>query len=560
LTVLYIGKRNFVDSAKLEVVVETLDESNPETAKKIREWRDAGGQPATALTQKLHELTHDPVAWLVEDLLHIVPELLAGSVACDDTTKPCPGLDYYERCKVNLDDADVVFSTHAMLCLSTIRTHTLHSGLFPTLDAIFVDEAQDLEGSMANAAGSDVSMRHLSAELRNGADIGHISERLANKLEAAVAKCRQSLDRIEGDCFIVPGRENEYPAFAQVREDADVLVSLLGKIKQHEIADATWFAKIQNWQRALEKATSGKYTVRLTYSPKLRLPSISVGPSYLRNYFQTLWNNVKSAGLLSATLYAWERHDDWSAWWIRRNLCVPKDRYREAPPFVAPWIYTTPTLFVPSEINAADLARPKDEESDERFEQWHDIVARTLKRIVVDPGGGTLILCNSYDEIAALAERLTSLGTRLIAQAADESVTRIKSIFVDKARNGKRPIWLATGGAWTGLDLMDETTSEPTKDNLLTDLVIVRLPLGRSRSVVHQTRVEKLGLGEEEASAGFLLRQGIGRLIRREGVLNRRLWFLDGRVYSKGLRGVLFRKIANSLQSYPKRQVIAFPA
>jgi CRISPR type IV-associated DEAD/DEAH-box helicase Csf4 len=202
------------------------------------------------------------------------------------------------------------------------------------------------------------------------------------------------------------------------------------------------------------------------------------------------------------------------------------------------------------------LARPETE-SEERFEQWYRNVSLTLKSIVDDAAGGTLVLCNSYDEIRALAPRLSPRRQpQIIAQEPDNSITRIKNAFVEMAREGNRPVWLATGGAWTGLDLTDETVTDPAKDNLLTDLVIVRIPLGRSRSVAHQIRVERLGLDEEFVAAAFLLRQGIGRLIRREGVQNRRLWFLDGRILLKGPRGATFSNMAKVLQFYPKKSFI----
>jgi len=485
------------------------------------------------------------------------PGVVAASIACDETTKPCPGLDSYLRCKADLDDADVIFSTHAMLCISTMRMHAGQPGLFPPFDAIFIDEAQDLESAMANVAGNDVSLRHLRAALREGTQTENISGRLWDKLDAALEQCRQSLDQMDGDCFIFPGHENEYPKFSKVCEDAEVLVSLLAKIRNKEgVTDAGWFAQIRQWRQALEQIVSGRYTVSISYSKVLKLPSLSVGPSYLRDYFKTLWESVSSAGLLSATLYAPKGSEDFSAWWIRRNLSVPKERYMEAPPFVAPWIYSTPTVLLPSESNALVLARPETEGED-RFEQWYRNISLTLKRAVDAAAGGTLVLCNSYDEIRALAPRLSSAREmRVIAQEPNDSITRIKNAFVEMAREGNRPIWLATGGAWTGLDLTDDTVIDPTKDNVLTDLVIVRIPLGRSRSVAHQLRVEKLGLEEEFVAAAFLLRQGIGRLIRREGVENRKIWFLDGRILLKGPRGATFSNMAKILQFYPKKSPI----
>lgn len=133
-----------------------------------------------------------------------------------------------------------------MLCISTMRMHGAQPGLFPHFDAIFVDEAQDLENAMANVAGNDVSLRHLRAALCEGAQTEVISGRLWGKLDAALERCRQSLDQMEGDCFIFPGHENEYPKFSKVCEDAEVLVSLLAKITNKEwITDAAWFSQIR---------------------------------------------------------------------------------------------------------------------------------------------------------------------------------------------------------------------------------------------------------------------------------------------------------------------------
>jgi len=53
--------------------------------------------------------------------------------------------------------------------------------------------------------------------------------------------------------------------------------------------------------------------------------------------------------------------------------------------------------------------------------------------------------------------------TRLIDQEPNDSIARIKNTFVEMARTGIRPIWLATGGAWTGLDLTDEGVTDPTQ-------------------------------------------------------------------------------------------------
>jgi hypothetical protein len=166
--------------------------------------------------------------------------------------------------------------------------------------------------------------------------IEHIPGRLWSRLDAALEQCRQSLDRMDGNCIIYPGHEDEHPQFAKVCEDAGVVARLLAEIKNREGVTDAWFAQIRQWRRALEQVISGDYTVSISYSRVLRLPSLSVGPSYLRHYFKTLWENVGSAGLLSATLYAQKGHEDFSAWWIRRNLCVPKGSIPRSATFCSP--------------------------------------------------------------------------------------------------------------------------------------------------------------------------------------------------------------------------------
>ena len=54
----------------------------------------------------------------------------------------------------------------------------------------------------------------------------------------------------------------------------------------------------------------------------------------------------------------------------------------------------------------------------------------------------------------------------------------------------------------------------PAHDNILTDLVVVRIPFGQNRLLVHKLRVKALGPHQEFFDAPFRLRQGIGPLVR----------------------------------------------
>jgi ATP-dependent DNA helicase DinG len=274
-----------------------------------------------------------------------------------------------------------------------------------------------------------------------------------------------------------------------------------------------------------------------------------VGPSYLRNYFETLWDNCESACLLSATLYVCEKPGQFSSRFIRLKLGIPPDRALDSKPFIAPWIYNSPTLYTADPDDALAFAYPGGEAPLE-LENWFTTIASSISIIAKDAVGGTLVLCNSYADTEALGNRLNALKQRLIIQMRGDSVKPLTALLKAKARDGERPVWLATGPAWTGLNLRDDLAKNASDDRILTDLVITRSPMGRNRTAAHMARVSRLGFEQELLDAAFTLRQGLGRLIRREGLRERRVWFLDGRIYTE--RGT-FYKINALLRTYPHR-------
>ena len=97
-----------------------------------------------------------------------------------------------------------------------------------------------------------------------------------------------------------------------------------------------------------------------------------------------------------------------------------------------------------------------------------------------------------------------------------------------RERAALRPLWLGVGAAWTGIDLSDTRVSAQD-DVLLTDLVIPRLPYGCNRSLSHARRRKIVPVSEQREML-MMLRQGLGRLVRREGVQDRRIWIGDRRL------------------------------
>ena len=120
--------------------------------------------------------------------------------------------------------------------------------------------------------------------------------------------------------------------------------------------------------------------------------------------------------------------------------------------------------------------------------------------------------------------------------------------------DGSKVLWLAVGAAWTGLDIKHDP-------NLLTDLVIPRLPFGQNRTTTHDARVQRTGgWSSELMNAVMFYRQGIGRLVRQEGLpKNRRIFVLDARINDAGFAGnaAIFK---NENAVYPQKQMTRGPS
>jgi Rad3-related DNA helicase len=546
---LYVGRRNFVDQQRLEESIATLREAGAiEPAERARIWMKQGGPAITKTSRALQK--HLPVAWLVDDLLEVVPEVSPSTVACDELSKPCPGLAVYQEAKEGLEEARVIFSTHTMFCLSALQIRTGRPALFMRFDAVFIDEAHQLEEALANCTGSELSLRHLRSSIREGYGRKKVSPSQWHQIEALIGKCQDELVAMPDD-YVVPAGVVGDRHYQEFRHHAEALAKQLKELEVSE--DSLWLERIKRWRYCLEQIVSYRFDTRVTFSPRLRLPNVTVGPSFLRDYFECLWQTTQSACLLSATLYVAQKPGQYSSRFMRMKLCIPSERAVDVRPFIAPWIYNSPTLYKPGPDVAEVFAYPGEPaDSACELKSWFNLISRSIGVIAKEAAGGTLVLCNSYADTQAIGDLLKpSLKSRLLAQTRDDSAKALASFFKDRARDGKRPVWLATGAAWIGLDLRDEAAEEAADDWILTDLVIPRSPMGRNRTAAHIARISRLGFEQELLDAAFTLRQGLGRLIRREGLAKRNIWFLDGRIHTK--RG-LFHKVNILLRNYPKHQ------
>ena len=180
---------------------------------------------------------------------------------------------------------------------------------------------------------------------------------------------------------------------------------------------------------------------------------------------------------------------------------------------------------------------------------WLEDVAQAIEQVYASAQGGVLVLMTSYDSTRTIAKLLPQhLQRDMIVATKDQSTTSQATGFLRLSHAGRKPLWLATGAAWTGLDVgghtpwkaLFGTELQADQDNVMTDLVIPRLPYGLNKSLTHEYRLESQpGVPWEILDTMLRFRQGLGRPVRREGLEpNRRFFMLDSRINEPKFRGM----------------------
>ena len=242
--------------------------------------------------------------------------------------------------------------------------------------------------------------------------------------------------------------------------------------------------------------------------------------------------------MASATLYIKNQYGDDKCDYICDILAVPTSRIYLAPPIVAKWVTSMPTLCIPSQTEALLLSRPK-LENIAGTDDWLLNLSKRIELIANQAKGGTLVLATSYAQLCAFTTYLSKSSVnqnRLIIQEKYKKVEVNRTLFKQKHAEGIQPVWLALGSAWTGLNLKED--NENIEDTLFTDLVITCCPLNNNRSNTMLARIEARSMNPIIKEALMTLKQGLGRLMRNEKQQGRKIWFLDGRIYHGTWKGM----------------------
>jgi CRISPR type IV-associated DEAD/DEAH-box helicase Csf4 len=293
---------------------------------------------------------------------------------------------------------------------------------------------------------------------------------------------------------------------------------------------------VQRYLAVLKDVTAVKdWTSRgvLSLSPIRHYVNLTFGPSTVARHLAARWHVTPCAMHFSGSLYHISSTGP-NARFAAATVSAT-DRMAQTGSYMPSWLTTSPTLHLPGPERLHMLMPPpRDGATPTAMRYWLENVGAAIALAAKDAAGGTLVLMTGYERLNLLAEVIRDLhpdlaGARLVVQNPSTGVSSCADDFTRKAKEGLRPIWLATGGAWTGLDLTDDKVPAD-KDQLLTDLIIPGIPFGLDQNTTHMDRLRRMGFVAEIMVAQRKLRQGLGRLIRREGVQNRRIWMLDARV------------------------------
>lgn len=460
----------------------------------------------------------------------------------------------------------------------TVIATSLGFGKLPDFAYLVVDEAHLLEQSFSNSLSSYVAIHQFMQHAKSMAASGLLSKGAAVDIEKAYHQLCNSSKQQNTDTIHISQQNADI--FSPIQQIANAAKKGLEKLTQKRQAtlSSESLQRIKSFRNDLACINQAAHfaTGQIAYlnlSPRLAYPRLFVGKSSVDHYLRFLWSSVQSAACVSATLYL-PKDDGISSWYMQSILAIPEERKQDFEPVIPTWIRNTvKEIRMPScgTVDGHIPLRPSsrsdkltDDQKEKSDATWCKEVADEISKIYDTAAGGCLVLMTSYSyvnkvknylmENPLIAENLVFAQqgepeTKSTPKLHNVTINEQQRKYLQLAYDGKKPIWLALGNAWTGINLsggdpMKDLYGEEipsTQDNVLTDLIIPRLPFGVNKSVTHAYRTtNKKKVQWERIDTLLRIRQGVGRLVRRHGVpKNRRIHILDARLCQGILAGMM---------------------
>ena len=518
------------------------------------------------------------MSWLLDDLALHVEAVSAHEVALTPDVRGEAGedfgLDRYQAQFVEDERPGVMVVTHAMLAMDLQaryrkaslaakeagvklpsvtdledRTRDLlefdvpDGGVLPDWDVLLVDEAHEFENSVASALTDTLSVRRLIRQLRQLTEHGAAQASVATA-NVALGQLAELADMMAPQDRGLRLRDRQGPTamHAAVSTLSQAVDQALGKAKKGRGNPALTelLVSVRGAGATLVRALNARAGAEVQYSPERQYPSVRVGPVSVAHLLKYAWMRASAGAAVSATILVPDSQGVPALLYAESRLALPRNELRHflSGPHLPSWVTRPVTAHVFNPRKRHPLTPPKRGCGEADSDVYTQNVAVMSYRALRDVSGGTVILCTSY----AMAERLSAQLTRPLAElgrpliSADglgsfqAQVLNYREMYAA----GRSPVWVTLGRAWTGMDLSTDGPAE--QDRLLECLIIPKLPFGLVMTTTHEARIERAtrwasgSMLMETEEALIRLRQGVGRLVRRDGVPPRSLWILDPRI------------------------------
>ncbi|WP_075588194.1 helicase C-terminal domain-containing protein [Rhodoferax antarcticus] len=567
------GAADFVDDIKLIDWFE--DEKHQVADKAVFEWvkADAPHTKDDAIYQVALE-QGITLGWLVSDLMNLAENMpvqdFVLKTSSIDKTKGSQARSLLsalrqaanKKSEKNGDKpgphtgADIIICTHAMLAIGQI---TKWAALAKPA-ALIIDEAHSFEETLSRINSHQMSLFALRYKLAKfckskKAKKGSVPRKTLEAASLFMKDCQSMFE--EGNRQqITQNSDGHQKICNQLIEIGKLLTSIAFA---SDVSIQKQLASTLNLAASEMQKKQNRTSTYLEFSPDKRYPSISVGADHIGLEAGAIWKAAEGGVVMaSATMYLTDSYGNSKCDYVVKNLAIPLSRLATFPPIESKHIYSIPTLHIPAKNMLEPLSRPahksKEKANGEEM-AWMKSIGKSIAHIVTKASGGTLVLTSSYNQIQAIealiSEEHPDLIPRLIVQKRDAKFAKSIDAFKAAHREGKNPILLSLGPAWTGLDLSDND-AKASVDKLLTNLVIACCPIGLNQSPTMQRRIELTNTSAIAKEGLLIFKQGLGRLIRRDQVKDRHIWVLDGRIWSQNWLPQFTGPVKRLLKKYKK--------
>lgn len=569
-----IGKRNFIDRARINGILATLEEADADTD----EWEDFMAWCATTETGEIQEYLEDgnalPANVLPEDIC-----LTGASV--DDS------LAHYKRHIETALAADVVVTNHAMLVRAGMHgIRLLHDGS-REIDVLLIDEVDRIRGVAEDATSDQFSLVEAKRLAERWAD--GVEHACAFDLVRAISRFHKAMDEVYPE-YKAKGKESVLmfselavgsraalvDAFAEVARNAVLVNDIIGKSEgELEMALAEHLDVALRLYADMLEQDKASGILALRWSPHLKYPSVRRIHLYPLRILSRMWKvfsrgakpaadgdtqeeldlgvpaegddeslrrRVKALVVTSATISA-PREDgrpDFDEMKIDLSVYDKENPCAELHAGFSPARFGHASFVFPAP-NAPLPFLPVEDDPDQENEEgvvgsvmnpdWVDYVAHMVKAAREDKPGRILVLCNSYNSTAAVSEAVRALGIDVI-----EKTRRVRpDACLDLVCQDENAVFISPS-AWEGMDLQSRGVK-----NAWTHIIMSQIPYSAADGVREKALQRDLvARGKSLAAAkGYSFarvmrearrkaRQGLGRGIRdSEDVVT--FWIADPR-------------------------------